>query len=218
MMDQGKYLDTLPLVPKDTILIYFSICDFQKIPLSQLDSFFTQLFCLNNNENPLNSYLFVIGDVESGNSPTQLIQILSSTYGISAKIHYRIFKNPLFYFSIIFHPYCGYNPVMLGSLNKAIIYSKSSFVASFPNHKATSLSIFFKSYMDVLNSNPALDDVDEDGNSNHFGTVKFTRYYDNVILGGTFDHLHVGHKFLLSQAALISSRAVLCGVSGNVFV
>lgn len=34
-----------------------------------------------------------------------------------------------------------------------------------------------------------------------------------IALGGTFDHLHNGHKLLLSQAMLCSNSRILCGVT-----
>ena len=37
--------------------------------------------------------------------------------------------------------------------------------------------------------------------------------YDNVALGGTFDHLHNGHKILLSMAALITTKTIRIGVT-----
>ncbi|KAG0277570.1 hypothetical protein BGZ96_002819, partial [Linnemannia gamsii] len=37
--------------------------------------------------------------------------------------------------------------------------------------------------------------------------------YGDVALGGTFDHLHAGHKILLSMTAWISSHRVVCGVT-----
>lgn len=36
-----------------------------------------------------------------------------------------------------------------------------------------------------------------------------------IALGGTFDHLHVGHKILLSIAALIATKRVIVGVTGG---
>ncbi|GMR31542.1 hypothetical protein PMAYCL1PPCAC_01737, partial [Pristionchus mayeri] len=37
--------------------------------------------------------------------------------------------------------------------------------------------------------------------------------YKRVVLGGTFDRLHNGHKVLLSRAVLISRDAIVCGVT-----
>ncbi|GJJ68990.1 pantetheine-phosphate adenylyltransferase [Entomortierella parvispora] len=39
--------------------------------------------------------------------------------------------------------------------------------------------------------------------------------YENVVLGGTFDHLHAGHKILLSMTAWIASKRVVCGVTDD---
>jgi bifunctional ADP-heptose synthase (sugar kinase/adenylyltransferase) len=37
--------------------------------------------------------------------------------------------------------------------------------------------------------------------------------YQNVVLGGTFDRLHVGHKILLSEAALRAQKRLVVGVT-----
>lgn len=39
--------------------------------------------------------------------------------------------------------------------------------------------------------------------------------YPVVALGGTFDHLHAGHKILLSMAAWIAKEKVIVGVTGK---
>lgn len=36
-----------------------------------------------------------------------------------------------------------------------------------------------------------------------------------VALGGTFDHIHSGHKLLLSMAAWIADEKVVVGVTGT---
>ena len=37
--------------------------------------------------------------------------------------------------------------------------------------------------------------------------------YNNVVLGGTFDRLHIGHKILLSEAAMRSRKRLVVGVT-----
>ena len=44
---------------------------------------------------------------------------------------------------------------------------------------------------------------------------KGIKTYRVVALGGTFDHLHVGHKILLSMAALIAKEKIIVGVTGK---
>lgn len=42
-------------------------------------------------------------------------------------------------------------------------------------------------------------------------------FYPVVALGGTFDHLHAGHKILLSMGAWITSEKLIVGVTGAAF-
>ncbi|ORZ19008.1 hypothetical protein BCR42DRAFT_349782 [Absidia repens] len=39
--------------------------------------------------------------------------------------------------------------------------------------------------------------------------------FDKVVVGGTFDHLHAGHKILLTMTALSSTRAMVVGVTDD---
>ncbi|KAF9427871.1 hypothetical protein BGZ94_003955 [Podila epigama] len=39
--------------------------------------------------------------------------------------------------------------------------------------------------------------------------------YTDVALGGTFDHLHAGHKILLAMTAWVTSHRVVCGVTDD---
>ena len=42
--------------------------------------------------------------------------------------------------------------------------------------------------------------------------------YPVVALGGTFDHLHPGHKILLSMSAWIAHEKIIVGVTGTCLV
>ena len=39
--------------------------------------------------------------------------------------------------------------------------------------------------------------------------------FDNVAMGGTFDRLHAGHMLLLAGAALVATRTLFVGVTGE---
>ena len=39
--------------------------------------------------------------------------------------------------------------------------------------------------------------------------------YDSVCMGGTFDHMHLGHRLLLTQACLVTRNVLHCGVTSD---
>ena len=39
--------------------------------------------------------------------------------------------------------------------------------------------------------------------------------FDKTIVGGTFDHIHAGHKILLTMTALLASKTIYVGVTGK---
>ena len=41
------------------------------------------------------------------------------------------------------------------------------------------------------------------------------RTFSDVALGGTFDHIHNGHRLLLAQSALLAQRRLVVGVSNG---
>jgi pantetheine-phosphate adenylyltransferase len=85
-----------------------------------------------------------------------------------------------------------------------------------PNHDHT---VRFESLPDWISNVPrfwlqtAIDPA-EHAETPRPGSARRARY-PVVVLGGTFDHLHVGHKILLSMAACIASQKVIVGVTGE---
>lgn len=53
-----------------------------------------------------------------------------------------------------------------------------------------------------------------DANANELTTGSKRSRYNVAVIGGTFDHLHAGHKVLLSMAAWIAEEKLIVGVTG----
>lgn len=53
----------------------------------------------------------------------------------------------------------------------------------------------------------------EADSDNSFGLLIDKLFFERVVLGGTFDHLHDGHKVLLTLSALICTKKLFVGVT-----
>lgn len=42
--------------------------------------------------------------------------------------------------------------------------------------------------------------------------------FENVVIGGTFDHLHAGHKILLQASACCSTNSLTIGLTGDKYI
>ncbi|KAI6203281.1 hypothetical protein M3Y94_00538000 [Aphelenchoides besseyi] len=57
------------------------------------------------------------------------------------------------------------------------------------------------------------DELNGDESFNLSATTFGPKKYDYVVLGGTFDNIHCGHKLLLSTAILLANKYIVCGVT-----
>lgn len=49
----------------------------------------------------------------------------------------------------------------------------------------------------------------------YFDSFKPKKTFDHVCIGGTFDHLHVGHRYLLTCALKITNEKLTIGLTGK---
>ncbi|KAK3820298.1 MAG: hypothetical protein J3Q66DRAFT_439308 [Benniella sp.] len=149
------------------------------------------------------------------------VQRLLSALYVSFTKQAMALQRPLAELDIVFRESCGY-PIGVGTddlipfdvflgmpdairdledLNRARI-----------NHNQKSLPIFTLDLTPETTVHTHL--VDAIDSSLPYTDVQESQYED-VALGGTFDHLHAGHKILLSMTAWITSHRVVCGVTDD---
>lgn len=174
---------------------------------------------------------------DSGNGqlggPLKLLTILRSLYQISLALTQM--PRPLFDFTILLYPYCGHDPIHSLSSSLEVL-----FVAKSQSHWASDLNAMRRrhglvSLETVVLENETSDACQQQTNglssdqqlslplsSSSSSSLlslplpfQSSQLYHFIALGGTFDRLHSGHKFLLSAACLYSSSKILVGVSSE---
>lgn len=68
-----------------------------------------------------------------------------------------------------------------------------------------------KFHLITLNTNSQENKLDDSNTDNDL--IFKNNLYSNSIVGGTFDRLHVGHKIMLSESALLTKNRLLIGVT-----
>ncbi|CAO3687589.1 unnamed protein product [Umbelopsis ramanniana] len=64
----------------------------------------------------------------------------------------------------------------------------------------------------------ALTKSDDDTPKSESTNSPDARQFEEVAVGGTFDHMHSGHKILLTMTALLASKKLYCGITDDVML
>ncbi|KAJ1531210.1 hypothetical protein HK096_007635 [Nowakowskiella sp. JEL0078] len=138
------------------------------------------------------------------------LTLTSSSDSIISELLARIYlaatnpEDPLLDVTVVIAGVCGYDPMAGVPASELLRFDREQIEVS-RRQKGWS-SLLFSLFDEETG-------VNEDETVSSGGVE--TRY-DSVVLGGTFDHLHAGHKILLSCAAWLSRRRVLCGVIDDI--
>ncbi|CAG8452789.1 3186_t:CDS:2 [Funneliformis caledonium] len=143
---------------------------------------------------------------------TRVHNLLSALYVFGTKVAYETDK-PFLDIDIIFDKWCGYQVelrhfnVLFGPITEKELLQqfnetrKNSLLSNLPIHILESK--ITPSSIDLIDSNKTpLQPSNQ-------------KIFDHVAVGGTFDHLHSGHKILLTMAAWIAGKRLICGVTDN---
>ncbi|KAK9707871.1 hypothetical protein K7432_009934 [Basidiobolus ranarum] len=149
------------------------------------------------------------------------VQELLSTIYVKATKAAQEAKRPLLDVDVLFKDWCGYN----FALDKEREYtcwvslskheqSLASFNSQRENAGLNPIPVYIIPEEKVgVEKLPVGENLQE----NIVGTTRISntdKYYPNVAVGGTFDHLHAGHKILLTMSAWLTGVRLICGVTG----
>lgn len=122
-------------------------------------------------------------------------QIYSSSVKYCSQLDVRVIISNLKHVSSIWTPYSGSSAI------DVVLCEDENLSGGLFRHLGTGNVI-------TLESGEVTDDRED-----LWDTKENCKMYRNVVLGGTFDRLHIGHKILLSTAAIRATERLVVGVT-----
>ncbi|KAI7861566.1 hypothetical protein BDF14DRAFT_1887035 [Spinellus fusiger] len=135
--------------------------------------------------------------------------VLGDIYSTQIKVAHQQNK-PLFDCNVVVEDYCGYSIALETYLTEAMASYQNKHVLEAWNEqrRASGKIALINHYIEVAESQPhAPSTLLHSPNQGH--------HFHRVALGGTFDHLHAGHKILLTMAALMTESSLVVGVTDD---
>jgi pantetheine-phosphate adenylyltransferase len=140
-----------------------------------------------------------------------IIDFIRHFYTICIRKYYQIHQSLIYNVNVILHPFCGYDPILSPDVNTIICY-RDDIVLDQINLRRSQMNLSPLS-IQIYKSETIRSQIPIVHSSFNIKLSNRTfRLYRRVVLGGTFDHLHIGHKLLISQAILASNNTIVCGI------
>ncbi|CAG8631132.1 12748_t:CDS:2 [Racocetra fulgida] len=145
---------------------------------------------------------------------TEIRDLLNFLYISGTKVAYETLRHFL-EIDVIFEKWNGYNIELVKEKNFDVFFgseAEQSRLQEFnSSRKKASLSEIHIHIFDTKISPKNI----HDQNRNDCKLNENPKIYQTVAVGGTFDHLHAGHKILLTLTAWIAGKKLICGVTGE---
>ncbi|OBZ84988.1 Uncharacterized protein C1F12.08 [Choanephora cucurbitarum] len=126
---------------------------------------------------------------------------LGTVYVIQLQASYAKNK-PLFDCNVVFQDLCGYDIFSEPGIDTICIQEKSDLLTFQYNQKT------------VLLEMSASKEIKEFVVQEHTGPIE-PLAFQRVAVGGTFDHLHAGHRILLTMTAILAQSSMVVGVTDD---
>jgi len=146
-------------------------------------------------------------------------RLLSSFYVMTSQKTYQCGKI-LLDVNVIFEEWCNYNIFIEDTWDILVLTDKNDIDKIVKiNEKRNSMELSPLKYIydSTVDNYSNVDVVEEKYQQTCFIETNDNNndYYPTIALGGTFDHLHNGHKILLTISAWLATKKVICGVSDD---
>ncbi|CAG8576569.1 1509_t:CDS:2 [Ambispora gerdemannii] len=152
---------------------------------------------------------------------TEVHDVLSLIYVTATKAAYDNFRL-LLNVDVVFEEWCGYSLELSDDEQFEVIFGEredSSNLRKFNENRKNSnlleLPIQILPSKLKKGQNISITHNDSSPGSSPRPSITKTTRFDHVAVGGTFDHLHAGHKILLHMSAWITSKRLVCGVTAE---
>ncbi|XP_065165030.1 bifunctional coenzyme A synthase [Atheta coriaria] len=170
-------------------------------------------------------------------NPTQLSRILRSAQKqVKNMLYVQLMSKQLQPFASPQHPWPSFSQAIksiysqaasdCGNLDvRVLLSSLKDNLAKIKTHAAIDLVIFdceynkndidqfLKQWVENINKDFNVVTLKSELASEYIFSAEDHKVYNHTVLGGTFDHMHLAHKILLSEAALRSQKKMTVGVT-----
>ncbi|KAG0763016.1 hypothetical protein G6F29_006735 [Rhizopus arrhizus] len=135
--------------------------------------------------------------------------VLGHIYVAQLNVAYEA-NEPLFDCNVVFEDVCGYFVHLEPNLTKVCLSEKDIVQVKKWNEERKEIGL---NALEAhgLSSHP----IEPVQLSNQKKAPGEPRRFERVAVGGTFDHLHAGHKILLTMTALLSEKSMVVGVTDD---
>ncbi|KAI9490790.1 hypothetical protein BDB00DRAFT_836151 [Zychaea mexicana] len=136
----------------------------------------------------------------------QLQALLCSLYVTQLNVTYAA-NAPLFDCTIVFDGWCNYSVGLECAVTLAFTTEQDVSEVNAWNQQRNIAIAVHKLILDNP-VNPKQQATNNSSNDNN-------QIFDHTVVGGTFDHIHAGHKILLTMTALLAKKSITVGVTDD---
>jgi hypothetical protein len=132
---------------------------------------------------------------------------IAQLYHLHMSLCDELHLSPLLSLTVLPYPFCSFDPCC----STSVLVRKKGPCSLGTGSGQTGLTSVYFGCVEVVSG----ENISIPGDALSRWPSHLQPPYETVVLGGTFDHLHAGHRLLLTQAALSCTTSIVIGLSGK---